>query len=269
MDSLEYNGFTTDSDAFIELEDFDCFTELESSYAVYANRLSRSQYTLGTTDNFEHNHMLENEVITVPKNFLRLNSFNKKSESFTLLSYNKQSEYVFPSNQYLDKEFISEIFATKESQELLFLLSKTEISSTNKQIMYSKFELKDRIFSNNKSSDNSSFDISINQSEPEIEKIEKIIEKTKQISVQNKIDNKQINYKFDTTKFEQKNSNVVNNRFESINQPEVTQKDLNRLKKDLEVTILEEINKNKEKTLIESEAISKKIVANEFSKFLR
>ena len=45
MDSLEYNGFTTDSDAFIELEDFDCFTELESSYAVYANRLSRSQYT--------------------------------------------------------------------------------------------------------------------------------------------------------------------------------------------------------------------------------
>ena len=65
MDSIDYNEFTTSSDAFIELEDFDCFIELESSFVVYADRLSRSKYTLGTTDNFENNSLLENEILTV------------------------------------------------------------------------------------------------------------------------------------------------------------------------------------------------------------
>ena len=123
MDSLEYNGFSRISDAFVEIEDFECFSELESSFATYADRLPRSQYTLGTTDNFEHNELLDNEIITVPKNFLRVNSFNKKSESFDLLLYKSHNEMIMPTNEsgigkHVKKEFISE-----ESQQLLFLLS--------------------------------------------------------------------------------------------------------------------------------------------------
>jgi len=270
MDSIDYNEFTTSSDAFIELEDFDCFIELESSFVVYADRLSRSKYTLGTTDNFENNSLLENEILTVPKNFLRLNSFNKKSESFNLISYEKQSEFVYPKNQFSETNYIPVIFASKESLQLLSLLSKSEIVSNDYETKYAKFELKDRVFSSNVSSDPSSFNVNINQSESENEKIEKVIEKTKQIIVQNNIENKKVNYKFDTTKIEQKNNNsVTNNQLVNLIETQVTKKDLDKMKKDVTSSFREEININKEKTLKESEAISKKIVAEEFSKFLR
>ena len=100
--------------------------------------------------------------------------------------------------------------------------------------------------------------------------VEKVIEKTKQIIVQNNIENKKVNYKFDTTKIEQKNNNsVTNNQLVNLIETQVTKKDLDKMKKDVTSSFREEININKEKTLKESEAISKKIVAEEFSKFLR
>jgi hypothetical protein len=270
MDSIDYSEFTTDSDAFIELEDFDCFIELESSLVVYADRLSRSKYTLGTTDNFDNNNLLENEILTVPKSFLRLNSFNKKSESFNLISYDKQSEFVYPKNELNKTDYIPKIFASKESLELLNLLSKTEIVLSDTQTKYAKFDLKERYFSSNTPSDTSSFGINVNHNESDNEKIEKVIEKTKQIIVQNNIENKKINYKFDTTKIEQKNSsNVTNNQLVNLMQSQVTRKDLDSLKKDVTSSFHDELKINKEKTLKESEAISKKIVKEEFSKFLR
>ena len=248
INMISYNKISYLSDAFVDLDDLDCYIDLITSDNFSSGKLSLDRYTAGSTDNPDDYKLPDLKHILEPKFLSEINAFNSSSSEGILFRSDPSIQDEYPILENVDVEITEEEshLYSPDSQDIMKFLENNfmdlvdrkqydynKLQLSSKLSKYVLFELNQRYFEIGTSKEqNPVYDINANNDFPKKEIIKDKSE-NKNVQVNNDYDTyvtqqelhnvvEQNNYKVEdnrTTVYNGKEINYksnVNNRYKSV-----------------------------------------------------
>jgi hypothetical protein len=162
---ISYNKISYLSDAFVDLEDLDCYIDLVTNDNFSSGKLSLDKYTAGTTDNPDDYKLPRLQHILEPKLLSEINVFNSSQTEGILFRSDPSIQEEYPILEQNDVEIPEEEshLYSPDSQDIMKFLEKnfkdlvsrknydySKLQLSTKLNKYVLFELNERYFQTDK-----------------------------------------------------------------------------------------------------------------------
>lgn len=204
---VNYSSLIYNSDAFIQLDNFDTYYSYSSKYLISANKLDISKYTAGNTSDPNDYSLPNVDSVIKPNKILRINPFiSKKPISVFLISENENKTEENEDFQNISEESLKILNHFRNIKNKKTFKDKITLNSSDDE-NYEEFIFNPRdFFDLNSNKQNSLNEVLTIVSEKNIEENKK----NDEINILENISNNQFNY------FSNKNETRVENNYKEF-----------------------------------------------------
>lgn len=267
---LRYVKVAQESDAFFESEQFCPFIQVQLSSSHSNIPLEANFYTAGNTNNPEDYNLPDISDTVSPKKLIKINPFNFNSNE-------KITTYEFENDKEVVQEEIYEPFVNEEAKRLLAFMRNrpkqrskninTDLSLGTSNYSEHIFEIRSRNFEENKSEFsyeenetitlNNGTKVTSSSKNPTLNKVDNITNVNNTQEINNKIENKRIEYKSEDISYDLHNQSFPTN-IDFTNNFNTT-----NIVRDIKTEIIQEVNSSI--TKLENTFINQSVTRNEIT----